>query len=191
MLSKLSKAVAALAVMIAIGVSTPSTAQTLRLNLEQLEQSSDAVVLGRAVHAESAWTPDRSAILTRVTIQVQDPVTGAPIGEQVLVVPGGQVGDYIHEVSDMPTFRVDEVVAVFLTAHPSGEMIVTGGWQGKLDVVQDPATGEKRVLGASFLLDDEVKGFAGKHEAEASAAAKTAMSVGDFAQRVRKLKRER
>ena len=176
---------------IATSIALPASAQTLRLNLQQLEETSDEVIIGRTVRAESAWAPDDSAILTRVTIQVEDPVTGANLGEQVVLVPGGQVGEYLHEISDMPTFRVDEEVAVFLTRHTSGEMIVTGGWQGKLDVVEDPETGDRQVLGASYLLDADVKGFANKAEATENDAVRSAMTVGDFARRVRKLKREK
>jgi hypothetical protein len=182
--------IAALAACTILLVS-PASSQTLRLNLDQLEQASDAVVVGRTLSAESAWTADRSAILTRVVIQVQDPETGEAIGEQIVMVPGGRVGEYIHEVSDMPTFREDEEVAVFLTTHESGAMIVTGGWQGKLDVVRDSVTGEKRVLGAGYLLDADVQGFALESEQAAVSELRTQVQMTEFARRVTKLKRER
>ncbi len=171
--------------------ASPASSQTLRLNLDQLEQASDAVVVGRTISTESAWTADRSAILTRVVIQIEDPETGEPIGEQVVMVPGGRVGEYIHEVSDMPTFRENEEVAVFLTAHDSGTMIVTGGWQGKLDVTTDAETGEKRVLGAGYLLDAEVQGFALASENTDVSEFRAQVRMTEFAQRVKKLKRER
>lgn len=172
-------------------VTFPVDAQTLRLNLTQLEEASDAIVVGRTVSMESAWTDDRSAILTRVVIQVEDPETGRPLGEQVVVVPGGRVGEFIHEVSDMPTFRQNEVVALFLTAHASGGMIVTGGWQGKLDVVKDPATGERRVLGAAYLLDANVEGFALEAEQTDVSEFRTQVPMAEFADKVRKLRRDR
>lgn len=184
----------ALAVMLAATLvlcASPVSSQTLRLNLTQLEEASDAVVVGRTISAESAWTADRSAILTRVVIQVQDPATGEAIGEQVVMVPGGRVGEYIHEVSDMPTFSENEEVAVFLTEHESGAMIVTGGWQGKLDVTTDTETGEKRVLGAGYLLDSDVQGFALESEKTTVSEFRAQVGMTEFAQRVKKLKREK
>ena len=172
-------------------LASPASSQTLRLNLDQLEQASDAVVVGRTISTESAWTADRSAILTRVVIQIEDPATGKPIGEQVVMVPGGRVGEFIHEVSDMPTFQENEEVAVFLTAHDSGTMIVTGGWQGKLDVTTDAETGEKRVLGAGYLLDADVQGVALESEKTDVSEFRTQVGMTEFARRVTKLKREK
>lgn len=132
-----------------------ASAQTLRVSLEELAGASDRVVMGRTVSTESAWNADRSAILTRVTIRVEDPATGAVTGQEIVTVPGGQVGEYLHEVSDMPIFAENEEVVVFLTRHDTGVMIVTGGTQGKMEVRTDPATGERTVLGAAHLLKDD------------------------------------
>ncbi|MFT5143650.1 MAG: hypothetical protein ACI84D_002280 [Thalassolituus oleivorans] len=164
--------------------------QTLRLNLQQLEDASDAVVLGRMVSSESAWTADRSAILTRVDIEVHDPETGAVIGMQTVTVPGGQVGEYVHEVSDMPYFREGEEVAVFLTQHPTGAMIVTGGWQGKLEIVSNPSGGEKRILGAEHLMEEEVTGFLATGNGSEVERQRKTFPLSEFVKRVKKLDRE-
>jgi hypothetical protein len=165
-------------------------AQTLRLNLQQLEDASDAVVIGTMVSSKSTWTTDRSSILTRVEIEVHDPETGAVIGMQSVTVPGGQVGEYVHQVSDMPYFKVGEEVAVFLTRHPTGEMIVTGGWQGKLEIVRDPSGGEKRILGAEHLMEEEVAGFLATDNGSEVERRKKTFSLSDFVERVKKLDRE-
>jgi len=129
----------------------PASAQTLRISLDALSEASDAV------KTESFWNADRSAILTRVVIGVDQRLAGSSGPEQDLIVPGGQVGEYLHEVSDMPVFTEGEEVVVFLTQHSSGVTIVTGGWQGKLEIVEDPETGARRVIGGAHLFDEDLK----------------------------------
>lgn len=175
-------------------VAAPAGAQTLRLSLDALSRESDAVIVGKTLSTESFWTPDRSAILTRVTVQVEETLSGQPTSQVVLTVPGGQVGEYLHEISDMPVFVPDEEVVVFTTRLASGETVVAGGLQGKLEIVRDAAGGERQVIGFAGLLDDAslgVSGAAGAGETLEADEAKAALPLKDFSVRIKRLSVER
>ena len=63
--------------------------------------------------------------------------------EVTITVPGGQVGDIIYEVSEMPDFQKGEEVFAFIWQHPSGENMITGGYLGKLKIDKDVQTRKK------------------------------------------------
>lgn len=126
--------------------------EPVRLNAETLTRSSESVVLARALRSESFWNEDRTAILTRVTLRVDETLLGTSEAETEVIIPGGQVGNVIHQVSDMPVFAPGDEAIVFVERHESGMNVVNGGVQGKLDVVTDRITREKRVLGAEGLF---------------------------------------
>ena len=180
----------------AILLPSVSSGQTLRLSLAELSLEADAVVVGKTISAESYWTADRSAIMTRVTIRVDEHVAGTLSGEATLLVPGGQVGEYLHEVSDMPSFAPNEEVVVFVTRLSTGELIVAGGMQGKLDVIRDPLSGDRTVLAGSELVSDMVDGSTGAPVAADDQLADrddemTAVPLVEFVKRVKRLELER
>jgi hypothetical protein len=168
----------------------PASGQTLRISLDALSEASDAVVVGRTLRTESFWNDDRSSILTRVVIGVDESLAGMAGAEQELIVPGGQVGEYLQEVSDMPFFSEGEEVVVFLTQHASGVTIVTGGWQGKLEIVRDPETGARRVLGGAHLFDEDLKAqdLGGVLEQGGEVErVRTTLPIEEFVRRVKKI----
>lgn len=125
----------------------------IRLSVKQLKDTSESVVLARTVKTESYWNDDRSAILTRVTLQVEESLSGSATGETVVIVPGGQIGEYLHEVTDMPEFVTGEESVVFLERHSSGVTVVNGGARGKLEVKTDAVSRSREVMGAAALFD--------------------------------------
>jgi hypothetical protein len=99
---------------------------------------------------ESAWTENKSMILTQVTLVPEYYVKGNLGSEVIITVPGGQVGDIIYEVSEMPAFQKGEEVFAFIWKHPSGLNLVTGGYQGKLKIHRDEKTGIRTVPGKAL-----------------------------------------
>ena len=148
----LRSASVALALMLFVG---QSFGQELRTSLETLTSTSEAVVVAQTVETESFWNDDRTAILTRVILRVEDQLMGQAAGMTEIIIPGGQVGDVIHEVSDMPHFEVDEQAVVFVERHRSGVYIVSGGLHGKLPVSLDRETGVRMVGGTTELFEAE------------------------------------
>lgn len=130
----------------------PATAQQ-RVSLEKLVETSEAVVVARTMTTESFWNEDKTAILTRVVLEVEDQLSGLAPTRTEVIVPGGRIGNIIQEVSDMPTFSADEESVVFLERHRSGVLIVSGGLHGKLPVQRDKDTGIRFVSGSSPLFE--------------------------------------
>ena len=132
-----------------------AAAQEFRQTVETLKEVSEAVVIAKTVRSESFWNEDRSAILTRVILQVEESITGSAPAQTEIIVPGGQIGGYIHEVSDMPSFFDDEESVVFIERHSSGVNVVAGGAIGKILIDKDPVTQIRTISGSPFFLMEE------------------------------------
>ncbi|MEQ9104335.1 MAG: hypothetical protein RIE53_06515 [Rhodothermales bacterium] len=142
-----------LCLVVLLPLDAQAQSSDIRLSVKQLKDTSESVVLARTVKTESFWNDDRSAILTRVTLQVEESLSGSAAGETVVIVPGGQIGPYIHEVSDMPEFVTGEDAVVFLERHSSGLTVVNGGARGKLEVKTDAVSRAREVVGGAALFD--------------------------------------
>lgn len=140
---------------LALSLLTTDTvhAQDFRVSVDQLKEASTSVVLARTVKTESHWNSDGSAILTRVTLQVEDRLMGEASDETILVIPGGRIGNTIHEVSDMPSFVANEESIIFVERHSSGVNVVSGGSSGKLQVKRNQTTRAWSVVGGAALFD--------------------------------------
>lgn len=163
-------------------------AQDIRLSVAELKSTSSSVVVARTVKTESYWNADRSAILTRVTLRVEDRILGEAAEETVVVVPGGQIGEYIHEVSDMPSFAKDDESVVFIERHSSGVNVVSGGAQGKLDIEIDTRTNLRSVVGGQGLFPEMNLDAAPGAAADVSPAGdspKDTISLDEFKNKIR------
>lgn len=130
-------------------------AQEFRQTVESLKEASDAVVIAKTLRSESFWNEDRTAILTRVFLQVEESITGSSPAQTEVIVPGGRIGGFIHEVSDMPSFFDDEESIVFIERHSSGVNVVAGGAIGKILIDKDPVTHVRTVTRPPFFLMEE------------------------------------
>jgi len=148
----LQRAFAALLLFAAVSTAT---AQQQRTSLQMLASTSEAVVVARAVETESFWNDDQTAILTRVVLEVEDQLDGQAAARTEVIIPGGRIGNTIHEVSDMPHFEVNEEAVVFVERHRSGIFVVSGGLHGKLPVTRDAETGVRMVGGTTELFEME------------------------------------
>ena len=104
-----------------------------QLDLQTLTRQADAVVLGKVTKVASRWTDGQSAIVTEVTISVEQFVVPISLAQDeiVVVVAGGTVGEVTQSAEDEPQFGTGERVLLFLSAASDGTYKVTGGWQGK------------------------------------------------------------
>ena len=131
---------------------TPIHGQALRTTISDLADASDAIVVARTRTVESYWNKNHSAILTRVVLDIDDRIQGSTPRETVVIVPGGRVGNIVHEVSDMAVFTEGEESVVFVERHASGVNVVAGGSLGKLTISDEPVTHVRTVVGAEALL---------------------------------------
>jgi len=127
-----------------------SEAQVKSMSAEELTLESNSILYGKCTNMESAWTDDGGMILTTVTVVPEYYVKGNMGSEVTITVPGGQVGDIIYEVSEMPAFQKGEEVFAFIWKHPSGLNLITGGYQGKLKIDKDEKTGIRTVQGKAL-----------------------------------------
>ena len=122
-------------------------AQVKTMTAQELTLESTSILYGKCTNMKSAWTEDGEMIFTTVTVVPEYYLKGNMGNEVTITIPGGQVGDIIYEVSEMPAFRKGEEVFAFIWKHPSGMNLVTGGYQGKIQIGVDSQTGRKTIAG--------------------------------------------
>ena len=138
-----------LLVCLLILIPIESRAQLRMISAEDLTKESTAILHGKCSQVKSEWNKEKDIIFTTVTIIPEEYLKGNLGSEALITVPGGQVGDIIYEVSEMPLFIEGEEVFAFVWKHPSGKNLITGGNQGKMKIEKDKMTGKRSVKGAA------------------------------------------
>jgi len=128
-------------------------AQVKNMTAEELALESTSILYGKCTNMESAWTENNEMIFTTVTVVPEYYLKGNLGGEVSITIPGGQVGDIVYEVSEMPAFQKDEEVFAFIWKHPSGKNLITGGYLGKLKIDTDAQTGRRTVSGGQLSIE--------------------------------------
>lgn len=130
------------AVALLLAVTLPLHAQQQEASTEQLTRSAEMIIVGSVTEVTSSWTPDRSRIVSLVTIHIEESLKGAPATATVtLTVPGGEVDGVGELYTHAPRFRADEQVVVFGRRDAQGSLRVAGGDQGKVTVLRDERSG--------------------------------------------------
>ena len=127
--------------------------QTRALKIDDLAKRAELVAVGRVSEMVSEWSADRTHILTRVTLSVQEYVKGEGASTLTITTLGGEVGEVGELYTHVPTFRQNETVVVFLEQSAQGSYRVSGGTQGKYNVEPDPVSGVPLVAGKDRLQD--------------------------------------
>jgi hypothetical protein len=140
--------VAALALALAAGLPSKTSASTRPLSDEQLARSSAAAVRGHVVAATAQWDAAASAIYTFVAIDVAESwgLDGAP-ARVIVKQLGGVVGDTALVIGGQARFEVGEEVLVFLDVRPRDRTLsVAGLEQGKwtIEAAGGPAADARR-----------------------------------------------
>jgi hypothetical protein len=142
---------------------TGSIAQVLEMSAKDLTGKSTAVLYGKCSKIKSEWNDKKSIIFTYVTVVPEGYIKGNLGSEVILTIPGGQVGNIVYEVSDMPFFTEGEELVAFVWKNPAGKNLITGGSQGKLKIEKDKNTGKRMVLGTGLMDDNELQKQAAGH----------------------------
>jgi branched-subunit amino acid aminotransferase/4-amino-4-deoxychorismate lyase len=141
-----------LGLLIPAALSLQARAQEKTLSADDLAQRSDVIVVGKVSNLHSAWTADKSRIVTTVTLQVDQSLKGAPgTGTMTVITPGGEVDGVGELYSHCARFVRDENVVVFAKRNTKGDFSITAGQQGKMSVRKDPETGILMVDGRTSL----------------------------------------
>jgi hypothetical protein len=128
-------------------LSAEGTGQTKAVQLDDLARKAEIVAVGRVSNLKSEWSPDRTHIVTRVTLSVEEYVKGQDAATVTLTTLGGEVGEVGELYTHVPTFRQNEEVVVFLQKDREGQYRVSGGTQGKYTIERSRESGQLVVAG--------------------------------------------
>jgi hypothetical protein len=113
------------------------------LSLSELKQSAD-LILHATVKSQACERTAESRIITRVQLEIGEVLKGTlATNKFTLVHGGGTVGNIRSVASAQVEYAVGEEIVVFLRLNERGEGVTLGLVQGKFQVWQDKATGEK------------------------------------------------
>jgi hypothetical protein len=151
----------------------------LPADFTEMVTTSRAIVHGRVVDVRSEVVPDRTSIVTFVTLDVEEHLKGA-LGDTITFrVPGGQVGRYRRIVIGAPEFREGEDVIVFLSARGPSYPYIYGLSQGVYRVAAD-GDGRRRVMPPPSTALGDAAGRVVRGD-----PARRPLAVGDFNRAVR------
>lgn len=133
-----------------------SSVLTRALSIAELVKRSDVIVLGTVSFIASDWILNRTAIETRIDLDVEDILKGSVDDGRISFHQlGGVVGEIASSVGEAASFEEGERVAVFLFKNNRDRLQLVGSFQGKFSVEQLPQ-GEmavRRIPGVSKPLD--------------------------------------
>ena len=102
-----------IAVGLFLQMSSIASALMVPLATTTLVDRAACIVDGQIVNMASRWTDDHSAIVTEVTVDVDEILLG-DTNRVVFSYPGGVVGNLEQRVSDMPRLKSGQRILVFL-----------------------------------------------------------------------------
>jgi len=151
------------------------------LDLRELTARAERIVVGQVLSVRSEWDDSHRTIHTRFEIKVEEVWKGSADEREVIIQPGGTVGDIEMRVHGMPDFAVGEKAVLFLAGQ--GAPRVVGMSQGKRSLRWDRVA--KRWMAAPAEHSAVVRRDSqGRLQ---PAPPEPAMTLDDLRQRVRSL----
>ena len=109
----------------------------LPADLPTVVREAGVIVHGRVIDVRSALVGPRRTIETFVTLDVVEPLKGAPGATVMFRVPNGQVGRYRRVLVGAPEFEDGDEVVVFLRGRAPAIPVLFGLSQGLYRVARD------------------------------------------------------
>lgn len=104
----------------------------VRLSLSELVAQTNIILVGRVAECESRWNESHTTIYTEVVVTPELWIKHrTELAAVTLRIPGGQIGETVMTVSNLPDFHTGERVVLFLIERPTGYELA-GGLQGKV-----------------------------------------------------------
>jgi hypothetical protein len=141
-------------------ISNIISAQTIQSEISDLAKGADVILTGTVINKKSDWNTRKSAIYTRVTIQVDEYLKGNISQNTITVIhPGGEVDDTGELYTHIPTFSSDENVLLFANKSSNNtDYYVHEGEMGKVTLYMndhgEQVTAQKRNVS---VLKAEIK----------------------------------
>lgn len=179
-----------------LGAHKEGRATTLALLSEaEMVQRSTLIVRAVVEKTQALWTAQKTAIVTLVSLRVEEEVTGRPCPTHLTLGHyGGQIGEIRLALEGGPHFADGEEVIVFLHPNPAlpKEYLLTGWTQGKWTIHRPQASLPPKARDhASTVfrppLHPHLRLIGPTPQADTSTLAKTEESLPSFLRRIRAL----
>jgi hypothetical protein len=137
---------AALIACLSLAAPKTGAASVIPPTFATLVDSSTDIFVGKVVNRECRWVdmPWGAVIFTFVTFSIEESLKGDARAQTTLRFRGGTVGDVTLNIADMPEFRVDERVVIFVGDRTAVSPLV-GFMHGRFRIQRDVTSGIDRV----------------------------------------------
>lgn len=149
------------------------------LDLAQMTEQADRIVVAEVVSTKSSWDPSHRTIRTTIELKVGEVWKGASAEREIIVQPGGTVGDVEMRVHGMPEFTTGEKTLLFLAGQQATRVV--GMSQGKRPL---------RWTGKQWMAEMAEHSALVRRDAQGrlqSAMPEPAMALDELRQRIRTL----
>jgi hypothetical protein len=133
-----------------------SSAQEVPASTEHLARSAEIVAVGKVTATRGEWDQNKTRIVTRVTVAVDEYLKGDAGSVMTIISPGGEVDGVGEWYSHTARFKSDEEVVVFAERDTKGNFRVAGGQAGKLSIKKVGSMAKPQVSEHTTL--DDLKG---------------------------------
>lgn len=133
-------------VLVSFLVSPVSATSVLEIQPWQAVDQSELIFVGRVVERQFVPSGDGTFPFTFVTFKVSEIFKGRIEGQEItLRLHGGDLPGSREsvEVVGMPTFEVGQEALLFVAGNGDLGCPIVGWWQGKLELVAHPQTGDR------------------------------------------------
>ena len=122
-----------------LGIQFTGLSQSFKAEVKALAKGADVILTGKVTKQQSEWAQNKSRIITKTTIQVNEYIKGnGTNGFVVINHPGGEVDGVGELYSHMPEFKNDEEVLLFLKKDKKGtDYKVFAGEEGKISLLKN------------------------------------------------------
>ena len=123
---------------IGIFIGMETSAMVIHMERQELIQRSEKIFVGQVINISYKRNQQGNLIHTDVTFQIEEMLLGAFIPQITLTFAGGTLNGETHEVSDVPTFSIQEK-ALLMVERSDYPLIspITGSFQGKYTAVRN------------------------------------------------------
>lgn len=146
-----------LAVVVAAAVHLRASSVIPTDVVRQVDEA-DLIFVGTVLGTEAVPTKDGSFAHTYVTFSVDETLKGSASGASLTVrVAGGRIGPYLYEIAGGPVFREGGRHLLFILGNDRNGIPLSGGPQGKLNLVRHPVTQEEIVVDEAGRAVDGIR----------------------------------
>ena len=175
------------AVVFALALLRAPATSVIAPTFDQLVQRADLIFTGQVLAQRAEWRNNggQKSIVTLVTFGVRAVHKGRADATVTLQFLGGTVGDVTLDVSEMPKFKPDERVVLFVEKNGVNASPLLGFYHGKFSLRRDAHGRDTVLTHAGEPVADIAELGRPKSATVAAAAPRAAVSHEEFAALVR------